>query len=259
MGRNICKNGKAIEVIEYLLEKLNEICIEIVPKRNNEGKKKKIPKEMKNLLNRIKMLRRDKDKAYSKEKKKQIDNKICETEKQLIQTKRTIKLKNERRAIECMKENPKILYSIRNRQKNRRNEIGPFKENDEINENIFQNEEPEDLNNIEITEEEILKAIDDLEENSAAGPDGVPAILLKKVKEALAQPLALILRKSIDEGKIPDIFKLAYVTPIHKGGSRQKPEQYRPVSLTSHNVKVFERVIKTKIIEHLKKNEKIKS
>ena len=42
------------------------------------------------------------------------------------------KLKNERQAIECMKENPKMLYSIRNKQKNRRNEIGPFKENDEI-------------------------------------------------------------------------------------------------------------------------------
>merc|ERR1712066_815953 len=176
------------------------------------------------------------------------------------------------------------MGSIRNKQKNRRNEIGPFKENNEIiydaetivekqlleffsqfsgitneiNENIFQNEEPEDLNDIEITEEEILKAINDLEENSSTGPDGVSAILLKKVKEALAQPLALMLRKSIDKGKIPDIFKLAYVTPIHKGGSRQKPEQYRPVSLTSHVMKVFERVIKTKIIEHLKKNEKNK-
>ena len=72
---------------------------------------------------------------------------------------------------------------------------------DEINENIFQNEEPDDLNDIEVTEEEIIKAIDDLEENSAAGPDGVPAILLKKVKEALALPLSLMLRKSIDEGK----------------------------------------------------------
>merc|ERR1712002_939774 len=174
--RNVCKKGKALEVIEYLLEKLNEICIEVVPKRNNEGKKKKIPKEIKNLLNRIKMLRRDKHKAYSKEKKKQIDNKICETEKQLIQTKQKNKLKNERQAIECMKENPKMLYSIRIKQKDRRNEIGPFKENyeiiydaevivekqllelfsqaseitDEINENIFENEELCDLNDIEI-------------------------------------------------------------------------------------------------------------
>ena len=45
--------------------------------------------------------------------------------------------------------------------------------------------------------------------------------------------------------------KSPYVTPIHKGGSRQKPEQYRPVSLTSHVMKVFERVIKKKIMEHL--------
>ena len=68
--RNICKNGKAIEIIKYLLEKLNEICIEIVPKRTKEGKKKNIPKEIKSLLNRIKMLKRDKHKAYSKENKK---------------------------------------------------------------------------------------------------------------------------------------------------------------------------------------------
>merc|ERR1712175_60266 len=68
-------------------------------------------------------------------------------------------------------------------------------------------------------------------------------------------PLALLLRKSIDEGKIPEIFKMAYVTPIHKGGSRQKPEQYRPISLTSHIAKVFERVIKKKILEHLVNNE----
>ena len=33
------------------------------------------------------MLRRDKHKAYSKEKKKQIDNKVGLSEKQLIQTK----------------------------------------------------------------------------------------------------------------------------------------------------------------------------
>merc|ERR1712105_286242 len=109
-----------------------------------------------------------------------------------------------------------------------------------------QDEETDDLNDIEITEEDIKKAIDDIDENSAAGPDGIPALLLKKIREEIALPLALILRKSIDEGKIPDIFKLAYVTPIHKGGSRHKPEQYRPVSLTSHIMKVFERVIKKK-------------
>ena len=67
----------------------------------------------------------------------------------------------------------------------------------------------------------------------------------------------MMLRKSIDEGKIPEVFKLAYITPIHKGGTRQKPEQYRPVSLTSHVMKVFERVVKKKMVKHLVDNQKI--
>ena len=61
------------------------------------------------------------------------------------------------------------------------------------------------------------------------------------------------MRRSIDEGKIPDVLKLAYVTPIHKGGSKLKPENYRPVSLTSHIMKIFERVVKVRLLDHLKK------
>ena len=121
---------------------------------------------------------------------------------------------------------------------------------------LFKMQSPDDLNYIEIEEEDIKKAIDDMDENSAAGPDGIYAILLKKLRDSISLPLALILRKSIDEGKIPDIFKLAYVTPIHKGGLRHKPEQYRPVSLTSHVMKVFERVITKKIIKHLIEKQK---
>ena len=43
--------------------------------------------------------------------------------------KKTKKWKTSNRMYE---KNPKMLYSIRNKQKNRKNEIGPFKENDEI-------------------------------------------------------------------------------------------------------------------------------
>ena len=44
--KNICECGVAIEVTEILLSKLNEICIENVPKRNKEGNKKGISKEI---------------------------------------------------------------------------------------------------------------------------------------------------------------------------------------------------------------------
>ena len=47
---------------------------------------------------------------------------------------------------------------------------------------------------------------------------------------------------------------MAYETPIHEGGSKQNPEQYRQVSLTTHIIKGFERVIKKKIMDHMVDN-----
>ena len=106
------------------------------------------------------------------------------------------------------------------------------------NEHLFDNPNQDDLTEIKVGVENIEDAIDELDENSSAGPDGLPAIFLKKTKDTISKPLAILLRKSLNEGKIPDIFNLAYVTPIHKGGTKQKPEQYRPVSLTSHIIRV---------------------
>ena len=96
-----------------------------------------------------------------------------------------------------------------------------------------------------------MAALKKLDPSSTAGPDGVSSKLLSEIKEEIATPLFIILKKSLDEGNIPSIFKMAHITPIHKGGSKLKPEQYRPVSLTSHIMKVFERVVKSNILKHL--------
>merc|ERR1712030_283668 len=130
--KKICENGDAIEIIIILLNMLNILCMKGVPrKKNNEGKRGK-PKEVKKLLNRIKMLKRKKRKAYSKEKKNIFESRILETENEIIKFKQKKKHESEKHAIECMKVNPKIFYSIVNKQKNRKNKVGPFKENGEI-------------------------------------------------------------------------------------------------------------------------------
>ena len=51
-------------------------------------------------------------------------------------------------------------------------------------------------------------------------------------------------------GGIPSEWKLAHVVPIHKKGSKENIENYRPISLTSLVMKTFERIIKEKILEH---------
>ena len=94
---------------------------------------------------------------------------------------------------------------------------------------------------------------DKLSINAAASPEGVSAILLKKCKESLSHPLTLLWQKSLMTGEIPEICRLAHITPVHKpGSSRSRPENYRPVSLTSHLVNTFEGVIKKKLQNFLK-------
>jgi len=110
------------------------------------------------------------------------------------------------------------------------------------------------LNDIDFTEDDIIKEINTLSSNSAAGPDGFPATLLKKANLQLAKPLYLIWRNILDKGHTPQLLKTSYITPIFKKGNQGLPENYRPVALTSHVTKVFEKIVRKNIQDHLVNN-----
>ena len=275
-----------LELFEIFIKYLVIICKEAIPMKKNDGRNSygRIPKVRKKLLGRMKKIKRDYRKAVSEERKEELSIKIKEIEEQLIEERRKERIEDEKKIVSKIKTNPKVLYSYVRRETCKKDEIGPFKEGDEyiynnkeictklINQykkqfskskttvtdeewkEIFNNVNQEDLIDIDVTESAILDAIGELNANSAAGPDDIPALFIIKTKESLALPLRILLRKSLDEGDIPDILKLANITPIHKGGSKTKPEQYRPVSLTSHIMKIFERVMKNNIMTHLIKN-----
>ena len=88
---------------------------------------------------------------------------------------------------------------------------------------------------------DIEMACKELRSSSSPGPDGVPAALLKTASKELSKPLFLLWRASLDQGVIPADLLLVLISPVHKGGSRGVPANYRPVALTSHLTKVFER------------------
>ena len=50
------------------------------------------------------------------------------------------------------------------------------------------------------------------------------------------------------------MLKTSYITPIHKGGDQGDPSNYRPVALTSHLTKTFEKIIRRKIVYHTENN-----
>ena len=65
----------------------------------------------------------------------------------------------------------------------------------------------------------------------------------------------MLWRHSLDEGDIASLFKKAIICPIQKANSQRcHPKSYRPVSLTSHIIKVFERVLRSSIVKHLDDN-----
>ena len=63
--------------------------------------------------------------------------------------------------------------------------------------------------------------------------------------------MSILLRKSLDEGVVPDDWKIANVSPIFKKGDKRKVSNYRPVSLTSQVLKVIETILRDAIVSHL--------
>ena len=70
----------------------------------------------------------------------------------------------------------------------------------------------------------------------------------------LKRPLSILWQASLKHGQIPSDLLLVLVSPVHKGGSRGVPKNYRPVALTSHLIKVFERVLRKFLVNYLEQH-----
>jgi len=98
------------------------------------------------------------------------------------------------------------------------------------------------------TYDDILNVLKRVRPAKEAGVDDITPRLLDQIREQLCH---LIFRKSLDEGLVPGDWRHANVTPIYKKGNRGLAENYRPVNLTSQICKVFENLIRNKIVDHL--------
>ena len=67
----------------------------------------------------------------------------------------------------------------------------------------------------------------------------------------ISSPLATVMRKTLEEGEVPEDWRTANVSPIYKKGAKHSPGNYRPVSLTSVCCKMMESILKDDIVEHL--------
>ena len=107
---------------------------------------------------------------------------------------------------------------------------------------------------LDITEKLIIEAINSISSFSAAGPDGIPAQFYKDYASALSLPIKIIWEASLKTGKLPEGIALAIVKPLDKGGDKCDPSNFRPIALTNHLTKIFERILHSALVSFLDKN-----
>lgn len=123
---------------------------------------------------------------------------------------------------------------------------------------MFHGSIEESLQNVVVDVELMTSKLNSLNVSKSQGPDEVHGKLVMELSQEIAPSLLNLFRASLEEGVVPQDFRDAIVVPLHKKGSRDKAENYRPISLTSIIGKIFESIIKDSIARFLKENNLIR-
>ena len=102
--------------------------------------------------------------------------------------------------------------------------------------------------------DEISDLICSLDSSKSVSPCSIPTKILKIAREIVSLPLSGLINNSISKGIFPDICKLAQVIPTFKNDSRLLCNNYRPISLLSNIIKIFEKVIHCRLNLFLEQN-----
>ena len=110
------------------------------------------------------------------------------------------------------------------------------------------------LDSIEVTEADVIQSIKRLKTNSSSGPDGLPPVLFKSLMYCISKPLALFYNQLLSVGAVPVDWRTAHIVPVFKKGTAGDTANYRPISLTCVPSKILEKIVASKILDHLESN-----
>ena len=77
----------------------------------------------------------------------------------------------------------------------------------------------------------------------AAGLDKILPRLVRDAEAELVPSIMYLINKSIADGTVPALWKVARVTPLYKSEEKLLVENYRPISVLPVFSKIMERVV----------------
>ena len=251
-------------------QSLTDACCKHAPKHPNKSnhklyippKRRSLLKIKKRLNQKINICKYLKPPGTTKDKLDKLNKRRGQIEIEIRDSIKEEAQKKELEVINKIKTNPRAFFSYAKKKSKVITSIGPLldKENKlqsdpTVMSNILQdqyktafsnpdsgekNQPQQDATNvpdfadINFTEEDVIKAINELGINSAPGPDKIPAKVIKECKDQLAPALVILWRRSLDSGLIPEDLLTQTIIPIFKKENKSLASNYRPISLTSH-------------------------
>jgi len=94
-------------------------------------------------------------------------------------------------------------------------------------------------NDIKIDSNTVEQAIMRMKNRRAAGPGDIPIELIKSGGQKLLELITILFIKIINGEKVPEEWKVAIITLIHKKGDKRKCENYRRISVTNTFSRIF--------------------
>ena len=101
----------------------------------------------------------------------------------------------------------------------------------------------------------VFSLMNKLNKSKATGLERISARLIRECADLICVPICDIFNQSISQGKLPEDWKSAGVTPLFKQGDREDVNNYRPISVNPVVVKVFERIVYEQLYAYLEEHD----
>lgn len=111
----------------------------------------------------------------------------------------------------------------------------------------------------DITIADIVYTLSKMRNKESVDCDNIKTIILIKHIDLVIQPLTYLYNKIILTKDIPTIFKKAITKYFYKKGNPENPANYRPITITSIFIKIFEVILLTRFTIFIDKHKLINS
>ena len=105
-----------------------------------------------------------------------------------------------------------------------------------------------------VTQNDVMRVIDDLENKTSYGYDTYTNVILKHIGEEIVEPFTHLVNLSFAINHFPSIWKRARILPLYKSGPKDDFGNYRPIGLTSVFSKIVEQLAKKQLTAYMDKH-----